>query len=429
MCDCSQARGDFRHCHFVLFPSFPASSDIETGSFHMKRLSVVLLAAVSLAACSSDKGEEPAGGGEEAVSSAPVAMEAGDSILNAAKTKIGATVQGEIVPEGGSNFFYFANSGKKRDRILVRLENKSTTLRPNIKVYNEDKSQIANAYDYTDGASVEQMISLDPGEGIYVEVLPFTGTAGAYELSAKAQRAYDSHEANDDQMTAATLKFGDAVEANIMDKSDPDWFHVTPTPSGKVTIAFENLSSTLRPNVKVYDARKSQVVNEYDYTNGAGLDFNVELPPGQDFYIQVTPFVGTHGKYRLAARPTVMANDMATALKEQGKIDLYGIYFDVDKAFIKPESANTLSEVASLLKENPSMKLVVSGHTDNTGSKERNMQLSKDRADAVVAALVGQHGIDPSRLETKGLGASKPVADNDTAAGKAKNRRVELGRK
>jgi outer membrane protein OmpA-like peptidoglycan-associated protein len=123
---------------------------------------------------------------------------------------------------------------------------------------------------------------------------------------------------------------------------------------------------------------------------------------------------------------TVSASDMADALATKGSVDIYGILFDVDKTDIKPESKKTLDEVASLLKIDRSLKLEVAGHTDNTGSAEHNMTLSDGRAAAVVQALVKTYGIDPARLQAKGYGDSKPVAPNDTDAGRAKNRRVEL---
>ncbi len=122
----------------------------------------------------------------------------------------------------------------------------------------------------------------------------------------------------------------------------------------------------------------------------------------------------------------VKAADMADALATKGVVDLYGIYFDTDKADIKPESAATLDEVASLLRIDRALKLEVSGHTDNTGAGDHNMKLSLDRAQAVVAALVGRYHIDPKRLVARGYGDTKPVAPNDNDADKAKNRRVEL---
>jgi len=122
----------------------------------------------------------------------------------------------------------------------------------------------------------------------------------------------------------------------------------------------------------------------------------------------------------------VKAADIADALATKGFVDIYGINFDVDKTDIKPDSKKTLDEVASLLKIDRSLKLEISGHTDSTGDKAHNMQLSEGRAKAVVDALVKEYGIDAARLSAKGYGDTKPVAGNDTDEGRAKNRRVEL---
>ncbi len=397
----------------------------------LKFAATVAAAALLVSGCSllevhgDEEGEAAEASAEDASKPAKSSsVKAGQTILEAAKAKIGMKVSGAIVKDGPSNFFYFANPGKLRDKVRIRLENKSTTYRPQIFVYDENRSKLFNAYDYTNGASLERTLVLDPGQGVYVEVHPL-GSEGAYELSAIALKAYDKYEANDDGLTATELKFGNSVEASILDKNDSDWFHITPTTAGKVTIALENLSSTYRPQVFVYDTRKSKIVNKYDYTNGAGLDFNVDIEPGQDFYVQVHP-LGTEGKYRLTTRAAVLASDMASALDAEGSISLYGVYFDTDKTFVKPESSNTLAEVAALLKNNPSLKLEVAGHTDNTGTKSHNQELSQGRAEAVVQALVGQHQIDASRLVSKGYGDTKPVADNKTTNGKAKNRRVVL---
>lgn len=122
----------------------------------------------------------------------------------------------------------------------------------------------------------------------------------------------------------------------------------------------------------------------------------------------------------------VKATDMADALASKGMVDLYGILFDVDKTEIKPESTKTLDEVATLLKIDRSLKLEISGHTDNTGTPDHNLKLSEGRALAVVDTLVKKYGIAAARLEAKGYGDTKPVSDNGTEAGKAQNRRVEL---
>lgn len=93
---------------------------------------------------------------------------------------------------------------------------------------------------------------------------------------------------------------------------------------------------------------------------------------------------------------------------------------------IKPESETTLAEVAKLLETDKGLKVNVVGHTDNIGGTDYNMKLSLERANAVVQALVGKHGISAMRLKAYGVGPLTPVASNDTEEGRAKNRRVEL---
>jgi OOP family OmpA-OmpF porin len=120
------------------------------------------------------------------------------------------------------------------------------------------------------------------------------------------------------------------------------------------------------------------------------------------------------------------ANSMANSLRESGKVALYGIYFDTGKAIVKQESQPSLKEIAKLLKDNPELKLYVVGHTDNTGTFDANMKLSRDRSVSVVNALVTQYSVNATRLTAYGDGPTAPVANNDTEDGRAKNRRVEL---
>lgn len=122
------------------------------------------------------------------------------------------------------------------------------------------------------------------------------------------------------------------------------------------------------------------------------------------------------------------AGTMSKMLTEQGKLALYGIQFDFNKADIKPESATVLGQVAEVLKTQPALKLLIEGHTDNVGKPAYNLELSRKRAESVKQYLVANHSIDAARLTTQGLGDTKPIAKNDTEAGRAQNRRVELVR-
>lgn len=106
-------------------------------------------------------------------------------------------------------------------------------------------------------------------------------------------------------------------------------------------------------------------------------------------------------------------------------ISLEGTNFDFNKATLTAAGTAKLDEAAKVLGENPTVKLNVEGHTDGVGSAAYNQGLSERRAKAVVAYLVSK-GVDGARLNPVGYGKSKPVATNDTAEGRAKNRRVDL---
>ncbi|KVO79703.1 cell envelope biogenesis protein OmpA [Burkholderia ubonensis] len=113
-------------------------------------------------------------------------------------------------------------------------------------------------------------------------------------------------------------------------------------------------------------------------------------------------------------------------LAATGKVALYGIYFDTDKAQVKPESKPQLDEMAKLLTGNPALKVYIVGHTDNQGAFARNADLSQKRAEAVAQALASTYRIAPARLVAKGVASLSPVASNGDDAGRAQNRRVEL---
>lgn len=123
---------------------------------------------------------------------------------------------------------------------------------------------------------------------------------------------------------------------------------------------------------------------------------------------------------------TVSASDMSKAIAATGRVALYGILFDTAKADLKAESQPALQEIAKLLKTDAALKLRVVGHTDNQGTLDSNIALSKRRAEAVNAALASQHGIAAARLSAFGVADLAPVASNTDEPGRAKNRRVEL---
>ncbi len=123
---------------------------------------------------------------------------------------------------------------------------------------------------------------------------------------------------------------------------------------------------------------------------------------------------------------TVDAAKMAQDINATGRVALYGLYFDTDKAELKAESTPSLAEIGKLMAAQPNLKIYIVGHTDNVGVFDYNMALSQRRAKSVVDKLIQSYGISPDRLKPAGAGMIAPVASNDDEAGRSKNRRVEI---
>ena len=122
----------------------------------------------------------------------------------------------------------------------------------------------------------------------------------------------------------------------------------------------------------------------------------------------------------------VGAPDTRNKLITEGRFSTTGILFDFQKAAVKPESYGVIKEIATALKENPTVKVNILGHTSNDGDASANLVLSKQRAAAVKQVLISEFGIEANRMETDGKGGAEPVDKTQTAAGKANNRRVEF---
>jgi fibro-slime domain-containing protein len=125
-------------------------------------------------------------------------------------------------------------------------------------------------------------------------------------------------------------------------------------------------------------------------------------------------------------RPSLTAAQMREELRTQGRFVVHDIHFAFNKTDITPDSAAILAEVAKVLQSDPTLRLRIEGHTDNIGSEAYNSDLSQRRAESVKTYLVQHFQIDPNRLTTAGFGFSRPIASNDTAQGRAQNRRVEF---
>jgi len=112
-------------------------------------------------------------------------------------------------------------------------------------------------------------------------------------------------------------------------------------------------------------------------------------------------------------------------LAQNGSATIYGIHFDTDSAQLRADSMPALNAVLGLINNHPGSHWMIAGHTDNQGSTTHNQSLSQNRSASVIAWLQN-HGVDSTRLLPEGFGASRPLADNSTANGRALNRRVEV---
>jgi len=169
--------------------------------------------------------------------------------------------------------------------------------------------------------------------------------------------------------------------------------------------------STLRPDNSENEKLYGQKISNRQILSGEAA-----TPPA------AKPLVAELNKYRRGT-----GADIDASLTKKSRVTLNDLHFETGKADITPNSEATLNTVLTSLKNNPDWKIRVEGFTDNVGGQEANEKLTADRAEA-VANWLADHGIDRSRLSSKGYGESRPIASNKSEDGRAKNRRVELVR-
>ena len=194
-------------------------------------------------------------------------------------------------------------------------------------------------------------------------------------------------------------------------------------PVGAVTVeaGAEGYESRTVPLMVIVPEADSAAFN----TDPATGIYKTRLMPGDYSIVVKSPGYLKQTAWVLVERDKPLARDFQL-VSERMIITLHGIYFDFDKATLKPESRPALEDAAKILFQNPTITVEIQGHTDSNGSDKYNQRLAEKRARAMVNYLVQDLGTDASRLTAKGYGKSRPVADNNTDAGRALNRRVEF---
>lgn len=193
----------------------------------------------------------------------------------------------------------------------------------------------------------------------------------------------------------------------------------------------EKTEAPLGATIVVVDNEKDEVIGTYASNSETGK-YLISLPAGKNYGINISK-----EGYLFSSHSFDLTNDSVSEYKEVkqdialkklevgSRVVLKNIFFDYDKATLRPESKTELKRLKEVLDTNPSMSLEIGGHTDSRGSAEYNARLSKNRAKSVVDYLIEQ-GISSERLTYKGYGMTDPVATNDTEEGRQENRRVEF---
>ncbi len=197
----------------------------------------------------------------------------------------------------------------------------------------------------------------------------------------------------------------------------------------KGTVRDSKTKASLEAAVEIIDLQKNEPVYE-DYSDPDGGSFLATLTSGKNYGLNIskTGYLFYSQNFSLIGhepKNPFIISVLLQPIEIGNKVILNNIFFDTNKFDLKRESLAELQKLVDFLNVNPTLKIEISGHTDNVGNDELNQTLSENRAKAVYQYLV-QNGIAASRLQYKGYGKTQPIATNDSDEGRSKNRRTEF---
>jgi OmpA-OmpF porin, OOP family len=223
----------------------------------------------------------------------------------------------------------------------------------------------------------------------------------------------------------------DTVELQVGGTSEAD--AQRESADGATEILYYLCPGKLRPDqiVKQTESALSKQGFKPLFTGKDSDDFPVVTTRKEDQLVQISTYVyNNYSAYvftgvKLAPEPATTSDAIADAMKANGRVVLGGLDWEAEKTDVNEESAKVLKEVVELLAAQADLKISIQVHTDNVEGPKTSLALSENRATA-VANWLAAHGVDKGRLTTRGFGSDKPIADNNTEDGRARNRRVEL---
>ena len=228
--------------------------------------------------------------------------EPNDDILNANVIDLGKLVKASIGSPTDNDFYTFTTPKIYRDWIRIEVQNQSTTLDPNLELFDASKTSIGGTHNTTAGGDLTYEFVAPPETKFTVRVSSYYArNTGVYLIRVSPEQAYDSFEPNDDILSAKPIKLGEAIKANIMDKDDADFYSVDIGAGVKqlLTIQIANGSASLHPNVVVFDGSKTQIGDAHNATPGGDLTYDVGAAKGP-IYVRVSDYyVQNRGDYTL----------------------------------------------------------------------------------------------------------------------------------
>ncbi len=225
--------------------------------------------------------------------------------LNTNVIELGKWITGSIGNGKDRDVFAFTTPAKHRDWIKIEVENRSTTLRPNIRLFNADKTSLGNRANKTAGGNTSYSFVTPPETRYTFQISDYYAeTTGAYLVRVLPSKSYDAHEPNQTILTAKEISTGDTVKAAIMDARDVDYYRLVADKTAKqIEIKIANQSTTLRPRITLFDGNKTNIGSQSNKTAGGDASYIQKVAPGMKYYIYVADYYSeAAGAYEMSVK-------------------------------------------------------------------------------------------------------------------------------
>ena len=232
-------------------------------------------------------------------------LEPNNEILNPNVISLETWIKAAKADKKDRDYFRFTTPPVYRDIIQVSIENSSTTLKPGLRIFNSEKSDISDWQgNTTAGSNLKYTFSAGPNESFYVLISSYHETSGIYKLRVMPLRAYDDYEPNDTILNAKPITIGKSINAGKMDQFDNDYYQFkTSSGAGTITVFIKNLSTTLKPGLRIFNSEKSDISDwQGKTTGGANLNYSFASKPDSVYYILVSSYHNTSGNYALTVK-------------------------------------------------------------------------------------------------------------------------------